>query len=86
LKIGVTAVRTLREEIAYQRENGFLHNTIEHSTLLAWLGEQAANEDEIRLLREQNQKLRFAREDLLNAIDQKQKEIDKLAELLTPNA
>lgn len=45
-------MRTLKEEIEYQKQKGFYHNTIEHDTLLAWLWKQVAMEDEIRRLRD----------------------------------
>lgn len=39
-------MRTLKQEIAYCREKGFCRNTIELSTMLAWLGERVADDDE----------------------------------------
>lgn len=39
-------MRTLKQEIAYCREKGFCRNTIELSTMLAWLGERVAEDDE----------------------------------------
>lgn len=45
-------MRTLEEEVAYQRREGYHRNTIERTTLLAWLGESAAQAEKIRVLRE----------------------------------
>lgn len=79
-------MRTLRQEIAYQREMGFSHSTVGLSTLLAWLGELTANEDEMQRLREQSQSLRFANSDLITVIDQMQIDIDNLVAKLPSNS
>lgn len=73
-------MRTLKQEIAHQRENGFAHNTIEHTTLLAWLGEQSIMEYELLGMHDKMQKLNYARNDLLNVVEQKDNEINLLIE------
>ena len=46
-----TDMRTLKEEIAYCRSKGFYRNDVELSTMLAWLGERVAEDDERAMLK-----------------------------------
>lgn len=39
-------MRTLKQEIAHCREKGLCRNTIELSTMLAWLGERVTEDEE----------------------------------------
>jgi len=52
-------MRTLKQEIANNRERGYYHSQIDQMTLLAWLGEQVAIEDENKKLKDELNKLRF---------------------------
>lgn len=45
-------MRTLKEEIAYCRTKGYHRNDVELLTMLAWLGERVAEDDEREALKQ----------------------------------